>query len=198
METDAGGWTLISGGNITADKTFKQYEDGFGDPSGRIAWLGLTKLHLMTNQTSTSLRVIIERCPSHSSPDEITECTYPQFSVYSSEYQYAVYIPNYCQGGNDTSRYDGWIRWDISELGPKFVAFDNDDTRLHCSNEYKNTGWWFYDDPGAECGGANLNGLRFPCNGTVFNGYLTWNHNPAENAYMYLRPTDYPNYDSGN
>jgi len=199
MQTDNGGWTLMSAGNSTANRAFSDYEHGFGVPSTKNVWLGLTQLYLMTNQTSTSLRVIVERCPANSFPDETTECTYPVFSVYSSDYQYVVYIPNYCTGGNETSRYDGWIRWDKDELGPKFVAYDNDDTRFNCSSEYKNTGWWFYDNEGAECGAANLNGLRFPCNGSVFNGYLTWDRNPIENAYMYLRPTDYPNYDdSGN
>ncbi|KAE9553691.1 hypothetical protein FO519_003084 [Halicephalobus sp. NKZ332] len=199
METDSGGWTLISSGNLTSEKTFKQYENGFGNPSDKSVWLGLTQLHLMTNQTSTSLRVIIERCPAGSLPDETTECIYPVFSVYSSDYQYAVYIPNYCQGGNETNaRYDGWVRWDKSKLGPKFFAFDNDSTKFNCSQEYKKTGWWFNDDDGVLCGAANLNGVRFSCDETVFNGYLTWHYDPVENAYMYLRPTDYPNYDNGN
>uniref|UniRef100_A0AC34R1V3 Fibrinogen C-terminal domain-containing protein n=2 Tax=Panagrolaimus sp. JU765 TaxID=591449 RepID=A0AC34R1V3_9BILA len=177
--------------------TFQEYEDGFGDPASKASWLGLNRLHLMTNQTATSLRVIIESCPFGSIPDQITECTYPVFSVYSADYQYAVDIPQLCTNGNDSNpRYDGWVRWPTDQLGPKFVAYNNDDTKFNCSNEYKSTGWWFYADDGSLCGAANLNGVRFPCGTTtVYSGYLTWHYDPVENAYMYLRPKGFPNYD---
>jgi hypothetical protein len=200
METNGGGWTLASHGNNTAGKTYNEYKIGFGIASNQQVWLGLENLHLMTNQTSTSLRVVIERCRVNGVPDTTRECTYPTFSVLNGTIGYPVYIPEYCQGGNETTfdGFDGWVRWPRNDIGPIFTTFDHDSTPYNCSAEYKGTGWWFYaSKQGALCGAANLNGLRQTCNDNFLpQGYLSWHYDPIEDARMYLRPSAFPNYDS--
>lgn len=193
METDGGGWTLMSAGNQTSKKTFQEYVQGFGNPGALEVWLGLENLYEMTNDTETALRILINRCGRGNRPPIITFCTYPQFVVSSASEQYAVFIPENCQGGNETGYYDGWVDWDPSQLGPKFVAYDNDNTNINCSANYDYTGWWYSS---ALCGDANLNGIRIPC-GMFEENYktLTWSGQSVEDVWLYLRPTAYPNYD---
>ncbi|KHJ75889.1 hypothetical protein OESDEN_24493 [Oesophagostomum dentatum] len=51
MSTDGGGWTLMSSDKDhgMADKTFKEYIDGFGNPLQQQVWLGLDLINGMTN-----------------------------------------------------------------------------------------------------------------------------------------------------
>ena len=199
MESNGGGWTLMAHGNGSSGKTFREYARGFGDPAALSVWLGLENVHAMTLSTPTSLRIIIEQCATDLASDSTDECTYPYFSISDSNSQYAVFLNNSCIGPAN-GRFDGWITWNRSQLGPKFYAFD-EDTPYNCSNTYLQTGWWFnYVNAGGDlCGAANLNGLRYACGGPEYQytgKYLSWGHLPVEDAYMYLRPRDYPNYDS--
>ncbi|GMT34131.1 hypothetical protein PFISCL1PPCAC_25428, partial [Pristionchus fissidentatus] len=63
--------------------------------------------------------------------------------------------------GTEVEYYDGWARWDLTKPGPKFVAVDNDNSTTHCSETFRNTGWWY--DTSYRCGSANLNGVRYSC-----------------------------------
>uniref|UniRef100_A0AC34GXK5 Uncharacterized protein n=1 Tax=Panagrolaimus sp. ES5 TaxID=591445 RepID=A0AC34GXK5_9BILA len=73
MESNGGGWTLMSHGNGSSSKTFNEYAAGFGDPSSLNVWLGLDNIHAMTTSTPTSLRIIIEQCATAFFPDETDE-----------------------------------------------------------------------------------------------------------------------------
>ena len=67
----------------------------------------------------------MHRCARNGNPAKSTYCTYPNFVVLGPETQYAVYIPEECSGTEQES-YDGWVRWNTDQVGPKFVAIDND------------------------------------------------------------------------
>ncbi|KHJ78670.1 hypothetical protein OESDEN_21707, partial [Oesophagostomum dentatum] len=88
-------------------------------------------------------------------------------------------------------------RWNLDGVGPAFKAFDNDDSANNCSATFRNTGWWF--DARYRCGSANLNGIRYSCdnipNDSTSSTYLFWDGSPLGQAWLYLRPTLYPNYD---
>uniref|UniRef100_A0A7E4VI78 IgGFc-binding protein-like n=1 Tax=Panagrellus redivivus TaxID=6233 RepID=A0A7E4VI78_PANRE len=198
MESDDGGWTLMSAGNKSSERDFNQYKTGFGDPHEQAVWLGLERIHILTNQTETSLRLTLERCPRATLPRVITTCTYAQFSVYNADTQYAVYIPNYCQGNETYPYQDGWVDWPINELGPAFQTYDvsgNCNTKP-CAENYHKAGWWFGQ---SRCGFVNLNGIRPQCadiaSGT-YQYYLTWRSEMLEDAWLYLRPRQYPHYDT--
>uniref|UniRef100_A0AC35EZ82 Uncharacterized protein n=1 Tax=Panagrolaimus sp. PS1159 TaxID=55785 RepID=A0AC35EZ82_9BILA len=199
MESNGGGWTLMAHGNESGGKTFNDYVNGFGDPISLNVWLGLENIHSMTTTTPTSLRVVLEQCATETYPDETEECIYPFFKVSDLKTQYSVFInsSSTCNGTTSESqkRFDGWISWNPSKIGPKFSTFDKKH-EYNCSSKYFNTGWWYYKNGNNLCGNANLNGLRYPCGRNVGQDmYLTWNRNPIADAYMYLRPYGFPNYD---
>uniref|UniRef100_F1KUR2 Zonadhesin n=1 Tax=Ascaris suum TaxID=6253 RepID=F1KUR2_ASCSU len=198
MTTSGGGWTLMTNSlsNSMSNKTFKDYVDGFGNPSIMDVWIGLDVLHGMTNEVETSLRVDLHRCKYNSRPEISTNCTYPYFKVLDARNVYAVVIPIECSG-TENIYFDGWARWDLSAVGPTFLAYDTDTSTAHCSATYKNTGWWF--DTKQRCGSANLNGVRYQCSDQppvdLLAHYLQWNGNPLSAAQLFLRPTLYPDYD---
>ncbi|KAE9552796.1 hypothetical protein FO519_003983 [Halicephalobus sp. NKZ332] len=195
MEHDGGGWILVGGGRMNYTRSFAEYKAGFSEVLGdRKAFLGLEYLHQATNETDTSLRVIIDRCPEAPAP-VLTECTYPSFTVYSEEEDYAVFIPEPCGGGNETGQYaDPWVRWDPTKIGPGFATYDRDN-HLNCSAANIGTGWWFDNSGTIGCGYANLNGQRLGCDAGSQVGYngIFWDGKPIDDAVMYIRPRSFPN-----
>uniref|UniRef100_A0A914EPE1 Fibrinogen C-terminal domain-containing protein n=1 Tax=Acrobeloides nanus TaxID=290746 RepID=A0A914EPE1_9BILA len=197
MDTEGGGWTLVgnSAGHVNSGKTFVEYELGFGNANQQNGFIGLSWLHILTNSTiPMSLRVELTRCVNTAST--LTYCTYPDFEVWGSETQYTVYIPEVCTGGNETNGIaDGWIRWDPSQPGPKFYAFDNDVEG--CSESFLHTGWWY--NPKKRCGPANLNGIGFSCDKIPdlddISAYMEFSGTPVASSQMYLRPKEFPDYD---
>ncbi|KHN74084.1 Zonadhesin [Toxocara canis] len=198
MTTSGGGWTLMSNSlsNSMANKTLKNYVAGFGNPSTMDVWIGLDLLNGMTNEVNTSLRLNLHRCKRNNKPELKSYCTYPYFKVLESKKGYAVVIPEECSG-SENIYFDGWARWDLSGIGPVFLAYDNDNSIAHCSATYMYTGWWY--DTSQRCGSANLNGVRYKCTDQppvdTLAYYLRWNGNPLSEAQLFLRPTLYPNYD---
>ncbi|KAA0188050.1 hypothetical protein HAZT_HAZT010783 [Hyalella azteca] len=63
--TDGGGWTVFlrrqkQEPQLNFSRTFKEYEEGFGSPTGEY-WLGLENLHLLTTTQPQELRAEIVR-----------------------------------------------------------------------------------------------------------------------------------------
>ena len=61
METDGGGWTVFQrrkDGSVDFYRYWTDYENGFGDLTGEF-WLGLSKIHRLTQAGSNTLRVEI-------------------------------------------------------------------------------------------------------------------------------------------
>ncbi|GMS94088.1 hypothetical protein PENTCL1PPCAC_16263, partial [Pristionchus entomophagus] len=193
-----GGWTLIGNTltNETAEKTLAEYAKGFGSAEDADLWFGLDLISFYTNYQSMSLRLNLFRCAHNGIDSKWTDCTYKQFAVSGKTDEYRVTIPEVCRG-TEVEYYDGWARWDLSQKGPKFIAYDNDDSTPHCSETFRKTGFWF--DTWNRCGSANLNGVRYSCDAIPPRGedqtYLHWNGDPIGKADMYIRPTAFPNYD---
>lgn len=55
MIPDGGGWTLISHTNVTlmANKTYFDYEVGFGNAGSQNYWLGLEVQNYLTSETNS-------------------------------------------------------------------------------------------------------------------------------------------------
>ncbi|CAJ0596705.1 unnamed protein product [Cylicocyclus nassatus] len=197
MTTEGGGWTLMSAANDSemTNRTYKNYADGFAKDSPYYNWLGLDLISGMTTYENTSLRLQLYRCAQNGLLAKTTDCTYKHFLIKGAAEKYAVVIPEVCKG-TEKDYYDGWARWNLTQPGPAFVAFDNDDTN-NCSANFRNTGWWF--DARNRCGSANLNGVRYSCdnipNDSTSSTYLFWGGSPLGQAWLYLRPTLFPNYD---
>ncbi|GMS90526.1 hypothetical protein PENTCL1PPCAC_12701, partial [Pristionchus entomophagus] len=148
MTRGGGGWTLIGNAittyiqNETADKTLEEYAVGFGSAEDADLWFGLDLISLYTNYQTMSLRLNLYRCEHNGVDAKWTDCTYTQFAVSGRTDEYRVTIPEACRG-TEVDYYDGWARWDLKKAGPKFIAFDNDSSNLHCSEAFRNTGWWY-------------------------------------------------------
>ncbi|CAB3397693.1 unnamed protein product [Caenorhabditis bovis] len=211
MTTDGGGLTLMSGDsmNLNENKTYSDYLIGFGDPSTQNVWLGLEMIHQMTTIQPHTLRLNLFRCANNGLPSKTTDCTYGSFTVLDSNTQYSVSIPAACTGSEADDHYyqDGWARWDLSGIGPKFSTFDTEDSikmtnkdavYYTCSKANFNTGWWYLENQ--LCGAANLNGVRYQCPNVPLESekYLRWAEGTLGQASMYLRPAGYPNYDPNN
>jgi hypothetical protein len=59
METDDGGWIVIqrrTDGSLPFNRTFEEYENGFGDPSGEF-WYGLRNIYCLTTTGHTEVRI---------------------------------------------------------------------------------------------------------------------------------------------
>ena len=57
--TDGGGWLVVQrrkDGSVDFDRTWEEYEEGFGDLDGNF-WYGLRPLHCLTSQGQWQLRV---------------------------------------------------------------------------------------------------------------------------------------------
>ena len=62
QENAGGGWTVFQkrlNGSVDFSRNWSDYKRGFGDLSGEF-WLGLNKIHRLTNQTKSKLRVDLE------------------------------------------------------------------------------------------------------------------------------------------
>uniref|UniRef100_A0A0N5AUY1 EGF-like domain-containing protein n=1 Tax=Syphacia muris TaxID=451379 RepID=A0A0N5AUY1_9BILA len=210
MTTLDGGWTLMSSSksNLFTNKTYQAYVEGFGEPGQKEVWLGLENIYRMTKETKTrdnyhkynikyvfSLRIELHRCAGKRKKAKSTYCIYPEFGLLDKNEGYAVVIPYDCENGTENTYQDGWARWDDDKNHSNSFILTNFN---YCSNYYMGTGWWF--DNKRRCGPANLNGIRYDCDAQPSSGqlthYLKWNSNTVNFAEMYLRPEEYPNYES--
>uniref|UniRef100_A0A7E4ZUP8 EGF-like domain-containing protein n=1 Tax=Panagrellus redivivus TaxID=6233 RepID=A0A7E4ZUP8_PANRE len=167
------------------------YPHGFGNPNMKALWLGLDNIHILTSTINTTLQVVTQSCPQGDSIGKFTFMQYPSFSVLDASQQYAVVLP--------VDPYvhlpgDGWINWN-TPIGPKFQAFDNSDPdKKQCIDFYEQAGWWY----GNDCSYVNLNGKRPDCDKIDVHqhaGYVTWNGYNIKDAYMYVRPAKFSDYD---
>jgi len=181
--------------DINAGKTMAEYVQGYGDPAVMDYWMGLSLISGMTNEVNTSMRLDLHRCGRNGQPAKDTNCIYPWFTVLGNSDNFAVVIPEECSG-TEPAFYDGWARWNLTETGPEFLAYDTDTSDYNCSVYFLQTGWWYNND--YRCGYANLNGNRYTCDNVPsideLNHYLEWSGNPLSNAEMYLRPYGFPDY----
>jgi len=196
MTRDGGGWTSYAfpQDRITVNKTWVEYEQGFGNVSEKNHWLGLGFLFGETNEFPTSLRLEFTWC----NKDDST-WTYPEFLVECPTELYRVHITREGFG----SDREGWIlaNWE-NGVGPVFSTTDRSSANLGdntCSDVKANTGWWFDT---LMCGFANLNGIRYTCDELDAlkqdNTAIMWmfRYHPL-NVEMKLRPRDFPNYEAG-
>jgi len=196
MTRDGGGWTSFAApqDRITVNKTWVEYEQGFGSVSQNNYWLGLGFLFGETNEFPTSLRLEFAWCNKDN-----TTWTYPEFLVDCPTELYRVHIKREGFG----SDREGWIlaNWENGD-GPVFSTTDRSSANLGdntCSEVKANTGWWFDT---LMCGFANLNGIRYTCDELDAlmqdNTAIMWmfRYHPL-NVEMKLRPRDYPNYEHG-
>ena len=164
-------WTVFQrrfDGSVSFDRTWLEYEDGFGD-IGSEFWVGNKNLHLLTARGSHSFQFVIR----YSDEPSIVNGTYGSFSVADGSDDYRLHIDQF-QGGNGGNAFMYDEPW--NHTGARFSTTDrdNDDSEKRCATQYE-SGFWFDD-----CWYINPNGLYRPsitCDGDIgwncISNYLT-------------------------
>ncbi|CAB3984479.1 Hypothetical predicted protein, partial [Paramuricea clavata] len=92
MQTDGGGWTVFQRRqNVSVDfyRGWQDYKNGFGDPNGNF-WLGLDRIHRLTNSGQNVLRVDLMDWTN-----DTAYAKYGSFSVASESDGYRLDLDNY-------------------------------------------------------------------------------------------------------
>ena len=147
METDGGGWTVFQrrqDGSVDFYRNWTDYENGFGNLTGEF-WLGLSKIHRLTQEGSNTLRVDLGDFEGNT-----RYAQYSTFSVGNSTTKYTLTV-----GGYSGTAGDSMIG---QHNGKKFTTLDNDNDNwsgVNCARHYVGA-WWFN-----HCYYAHLNGRYY-------------------------------------
>ena len=138
MDTSDGGWSVvqknIKDGVNTFNRTWKDYEEGFGDLKSSKFWYGLKALYCFTQTGQWELRIDFQfenQTWSH--------IHYNSFSVGSASGKYQVTT----SGFTGTTPTDPFV--DRPHNGMKFTTIDNDNDNYssgNCALNYS-SGWWY-------------------------------------------------------
>ncbi|NXW13415.1 TENN protein, partial [Circaetus pectoralis] len=143
MTTDGGGWIVFqrrSTGEVDFYKRWKNYVEGFGDPTGEF-WLGLDKLHNLTSSSPIRYELRVDLRTA----SESVYAVYDFFQVASSRDRYRLSVGNYRGSAGDAMTYhNGW----------KFTTWDRDNDVALSNCALTHHGAWWYKN----CHLANLNG----------------------------------------
>ncbi|XP_049664511.1 tenascin-N isoform X3 [Accipiter gentilis] len=143
MTTDGGGWIVFqrrSTGEVDFYKRWKNYVEGFGDPTGEF-WLGLDKLHNLTSSSPIRYELRVDLRTA----GESVYAVYDFFQVASSRDRYRLSVGNYRGNAGDAMTYhNGW----------KFTTWDRDNDVALSNYALTHHGAWWYKN----CHLANLNG----------------------------------------
>ncbi|XP_035393502.1 tenascin-N [Cygnus atratus] len=143
MTTDGGGWIVFqrrNTGELDFYKRWKNYVEGFGDPTGEF-WLGLDQLHNLTSSSPIRYELRVDLRTAN----ESAYAVYDFFQVASSRERYRLLVGNYRGNAGDAMTYhNGW----------KFTTWDRDNDVALSNCALTHHGAWWYKN----CHLANLNG----------------------------------------
>lgn len=145
-----GNWTTIQrrqDGSVDFNRTWAEYADGFGTPSGEF-WIGNEALHHLTNDNCSKLRIRMTDIY-----DNTWYADYNEFRIDSRKNGYRLTISGYNGNASDALDYQNHMEFSAIDI-------DRDISNTHCAGNYEG-GWWF-----SHCQHANLNGR--------YNLGLTW------------------------
>ncbi|XP_065911130.1 ryncolin-2-like [Dysidea avara] len=140
MDTGDGGWIVIQrnikDGVNTFNKTWKEYEEGFGDLNGDKLWYGLNLLNYLTKSGHWELRIDFQ-FDNHT----WSHLHYNTFSVGSASQKYPLII----EGFTGITPIDFVAIHPLN--GTKFSTADNDNDDWgagNCATD-QGSGWWYYE-----------------------------------------------------
>ncbi|XP_028412091.1 ryncolin-1-like [Dendronephthya gigantea] len=181
MTTSGGGWTVFQrrlDGSVDFYRGWQDYKKGFGDLSGEY-WLGLDKIHRMTNILENEFRIDMEDTSGNT-----RYAHYDFFAVSNENEKYKLNVGGYNgTAGNTLSRHNGMA----------FTTKDSDNdiwVAGNCALRFKGA-WWYW-----HCHHSNLNGLyhygAHTSSADGVNWYL-WkgHHYSLKSTSMKIRPHNY-------
>ncbi|KAM9831501.1 angiopoietin-related protein 4-like [Neosynchiropus ocellatus] len=148
--TAEGGWTVIQkrlDGSQNFNQLWREYKNGFGTLTGELAarsgefWLGLEKIHTLSNQGQSVLQVEVTDWTGQ------TQAARYSVQVDGEEKKFALHLQPESSSGIQTG-----------STGVLFSTPDRDNdlaAEVDCAQKLSG-GWWFTD-----CGASNLNG-KYP------------------------------------
>ncbi|EDO45452.1 predicted protein, partial [Nematostella vectensis] len=146
-ETPWGGWTVFQrrqDGSVDFYRNWSEYKNGFGDLQGEF-WLGLDRIHRLTNAVAMELRVDLE-----ADAGETAHAQYGHFSVSAESDKYRLSVGGYYGTAGDSPTFHNNYMFTT-----KYI--DNDEREREfiksCAVQYKGA-WWYKN-----CHRANLNGF---------------------------------------
>lgn len=159
MKTDGGGWTVFQRRQDGSEDFYRGWDDyvrGFGNLTGEF-WLGLEKIHRLTNRNVTKLRVDLGDFEGNTA-----FAKYNTFRVLSSSTSYTLNVSGYSGTAGDSL---------TSHSGQQFTTKDrdNDGFTTNCAVLY--SGAWWYD----ACHSSNLNGLYHGGSHASYADGVDWN-----------------------
>ena len=143
METDGGGWAVFQfrmDGTQDFFLDWENYARGFGDLNGEF-WLGLSKIHRLTANDSTELRVDLADFEGHKA-----YAKYSSFKVGASDTDYTMTVSGYSGDAGDSLGVHDGQRFSTKDQ-------DNDVWPSNCAQTFMGA-WWFKN-----CHASDLNGL---------------------------------------
>ncbi|CAL4108631.1 unnamed protein product, partial [Meganyctiphanes norvegica] len=132
------GWTIIlsrTDGLQPFDKTYAEYQKGFGNPSGEH-WIGLDVLHRLTSTKTHQLRVLLEDFDGKKAWVQ-----YNKFQVGGPEDKYRLNVGDY---EADSAIGDGLE----THNGMPFSTYDQDSDKkseANCAQMFGGRGGWWYN-----------------------------------------------------
>ncbi|XP_019616680.1 PREDICTED: uncharacterized protein LOC109464187 [Branchiostoma belcheri] len=194
-DIDGGGWTAIQyrkDGSVPFNRTWTDYEQGFGNASGEY-WLGLGKIHSLTTRKRNELFVYLEDWEKNT-----RFARYSTFSVGDASSKYTAAIRGYSGTSTVTDSLDPFNSESISNRQFSTIDQDNDGINFDCAGTYGQGGWWYPPRCGyAFLNGQYLTGCSVPvpvcptAEGIVWSTWLGDRYSLKETAMM-IRPTDFP------
>ena len=175
MDTSDGGWMVIQknikdGVRNSFNKTWKDYEEGFGDLKSSKFWYGLKALHCFTQTGQWELRIDFQF------PNKIwSHLHYNTFSVGPDSKEYPLTI------GGFTGTTSDPIRGGYPLNGRRFSTFDNDNELFGSNCASSHGGWWH--------NGMNGCALIYPNQQPIWL-YLNYKHHFPLSIEMKMRPRD--------
>lgn len=136
-DIDGGNWLVVQkrfDGSENFERDWLAYENGFGEMNSEF-WLGLKKLHQLTDQDRYELRVDLEDWEGNT-----RFAKYRNFHIEGSDENYRLMISGYSGNAGDAFTIDG-----VNLNGMAFTTADRDNDKhssKNCAVDYPG-GWWF-------------------------------------------------------
>ncbi|KAG8291913.1 fibrinogen C domain-containing protein 1-like [Homalodisca vitripennis] len=148
MDTMGGGWTVFQSrvdGSTHFTRSWAEFEVGFGNMAAGEFWLGLGKLHLLTNARVNDLLVVLK---DHN--EDSAWAYYQQFAIGDADQDYTIsLLGNYHGSAGDSLRGHAH----------KFSAEDRDNDHNEGISCASSGAWWYGDCQDPDIPSSNLNGL---------------------------------------
>ena len=185
-------WTVIVrrfDGSTDFDKTWAEYERGFGDAAGEY-WLGNEYLFYLSISRSYKLRVDMEDWNGTSAYAE-----YSSFRVTSKNDKYRLLLGDY-SGNASADATDDFLSGFLHHNNSRFSAHDEDNDNMNgsCMSIFELNGFWYNDcvrvtPTGSYCRTSS-------CSNQQYSDGLMWGswrgeYYSLKTMTMMIRPVDY-------